>query len=250
MSVPKDIISTLIDKNGVFNILTVVPVDEIETKAIPYIRSVIEEGEYDKHFDAFWKYFIKTWMGLYDPAYWNVNAVVHADAAESLLQNRTNNPLERFNRKFNDAFASAHPNVPQFVETIKRLSQDYVSDLDNVKTGRCRLSTHLPVSQYCIPNDYHNFQSRESIVCSRYSRIAHLTYLMNTTHYDWDDECMYKVTKKNINVVRGEEVLVAHRVQCKHQKDGILNVECEDVVSVEEVLKYMGLPSSNYITTE
>ena len=73
---------------------------------------------------------------------------------------------------------------------------------------------------------------------------------MNTTHYDWDDKSMYKVTKININVVRGEEVLVAHRVQCKHQKDGILNVECEDVVSVEEVLKYMGLPSSNYITTE
>ena len=63
-------------------------------------------------------------MGLYDPAYWNVNAIVHADAAESLLQNRTINPLERFNRKFNDAFASAHSKVPQFVETIKRLSQE------------------------------------------------------------------------------------------------------------------------------
>ena len=98
---------------------------QVETKAIPYIRSVIEEGEYDKHFDAFWKYFIKTWMGLYDPAYWNVNAVVHADAAESLLQNRTNNPLERFNRKFNDAF----PQRTHMSHNLLRLLSDLVKTM-------------------------------------------------------------------------------------------------------------------------
>ena len=48
--------------------------------------------------------------------------------SEFTLINRTNNPLERFNRKMNDSFPTPHPTKTSFVETIRQISDDYVND--------------------------------------------------------------------------------------------------------------------------
>lgn len=45
---------------------------------------------------------------------------------------RTNNPLERFNRKLNSAFPTAHPSLPVFVATINRIASEYVEELSDV----------------------------------------------------------------------------------------------------------------------
>lgn len=39
---------------------------------------------------------------------------------------RANNPLERFNREMNTAFATPHPNMVTFVTTIEELSRRHV----------------------------------------------------------------------------------------------------------------------------
>jgi hypothetical protein len=59
--IDKDIISRLMDKNGLINLLTVVPIDDLP-KAIRYIQSQFVEmrvGAYKVKFDAFWAYFSK-----------------------------------------------------------------------------------------------------------------------------------------------------------------------------------------------
>ena len=60
---PLHIIHQMIGKNGVMNILTVTPVNEIITKGIPYCRSKINETGHTAKLDKFWKYFVDTWMG-------------------------------------------------------------------------------------------------------------------------------------------------------------------------------------------
>lgn len=54
------------DEDGLINLLTVVPVSEIESRAIPYIRAHFDEGAYRGEFTKFYKYFANTWMTRYD----------------------------------------------------------------------------------------------------------------------------------------------------------------------------------------
>jgi hypothetical protein len=50
------------------------------------------------------------------------------------IEHRTNNALESFNRKFNENFSNAHPNLANFIEIIKQLSKEYVTEIKDVKT--------------------------------------------------------------------------------------------------------------------
>lgn len=65
--IPDDLISLLMDENGLINLLTVIPIDEIESKGIPYIRAHFPEGTFTNLFNNFWKYFSNTWLKRYDP---------------------------------------------------------------------------------------------------------------------------------------------------------------------------------------
>jgi hypothetical protein len=95
-----------IDKNErkkgleVMNILTVIPHDEILSKGIPYCKHVI--GASNTKWSSFWYYFERTWMRDYEPGLWSFFGKNLQD-----IQNRTNNPLERYNRTLNNEF----PNV-------------------------------------------------------------------------------------------------------------------------------------------
>ena len=95
--IPKHLIRMLIGTDGVMNILTVIPIEEILTKGIPYCRCGFDESSHQVQFNSFWSYFISTWMVRYNPRVWNVHSFV-TENSEFTLINRTNNPLERFNR--------------------------------------------------------------------------------------------------------------------------------------------------------
>lgn len=83
----------------VINILTVIPHDEILSKGIAYCQHVIDSN--DQKWKSFWFYFQNTWIRDYPPEVWSF---FEKDLQN--IQNRTNNPLERYNRTMNNAFPS------------------------------------------------------------------------------------------------------------------------------------------------
>ena len=155
--IPKDLISELIGTNGVMNILTAIPIEEIIPKGIPYCRRGFDESRYQDKFNAFWDYFIRTWMIRYNPRVWNVHSFVSENAKFTLV-NRTNNLLERFNRQMNEFFPTPHAPMSRFVETIRKIFEEYVSDLGRIQKGTMAKPVHLPVTVYEIPESYTNFE--------------------------------------------------------------------------------------------
>lgn len=70
--IPFPMITRLMNPVGLINLLPMVPVPEIP-KAIAYIRSVFDEGDYVVNFDVFWKYFLSTWCTRYNPGLYYSN---------------------------------------------------------------------------------------------------------------------------------------------------------------------------------
>jgi len=121
-------------KEGVLDVLTVIPHEEIETKGIAYVKSKIPKTN-NKKWEQFWKYFKSTWLTRYNKEDWNINGVKNA-------QNRTNNALERFNRTLNNSFSTAHPNLLNFVETIRKESFEIVKKLNLIRLEKEKLPKH------------------------------------------------------------------------------------------------------------
>ena len=73
----------------------------------------------------FWKYFSTTWLGLHGPHLWNISSVIESkvEDSESILINRTNNPVERYNRTMNELLPTPHPTMVAFVSAIRQESQ-------------------------------------------------------------------------------------------------------------------------------
>ena len=78
----------------------------------------------------------------------------NSENSEFILINRTNNPLERFICKMNDFFPTPHPTMTSFVETIRMISDDYVTDLARIAKGSMAKPVHLPVTVYPISESY------------------------------------------------------------------------------------------------
>jgi hypothetical protein len=137
------------------DVLTLIPEDEILTKGIAYVESVV--GSSPK-WDLFWKYFKKTWIQTFPPRSWNIRAL-----PESLVEdlNRTNNPLERYNRKLNDEFrGSGHPPLLSFIEGIRRHSTEYIQLIRDVQQNRVKVSHN--VEHRKIPQEYKKFGNKSS----------------------------------------------------------------------------------------
>jgi hypothetical protein len=154
--IPKNLIHDLLGSEGPMELLTVIPIDEIVTKGIPYVRCKINEDKFEIKFDRFWKYFVKTWMHTYSPQQWNINGMIQNNETDKLI-NRTNNPLERLNRNLNSKFVNAHPNMTQFVEGIKDLCNEYVLKIKNIQRGLDKAPFHRAVHLPAIPEDYETF---------------------------------------------------------------------------------------------
>jgi hypothetical protein len=79
---------------GLIDLLTVIPVNEIKNIGIPFIRSVMEEDEakYPDLFKQFWEvYFNNTWLKRYDPNDWNIGSLRETLKSDIKIVNRTNN---------------------------------------------------------------------------------------------------------------------------------------------------------------
>ena len=114
------------------DILTVIPVNEIKSKGIPFVKDnlkddILEENDSEK-MDKFWQYFEKYWMSsekMIDS--WNIS---NFKGNKNVLK-RTNNGLERYNLRMKLLFKSGTPSFAQFVNTMRKESEDQQKITEN-----------------------------------------------------------------------------------------------------------------------
>ena len=140
-------------QTGVMDLLTTIRKEELESKGIFYVRSLIEDGlskKDIKKWDSFWAYFNRYWMSPNLVDIWNLTGKEH-DVYD--LQNRTNNGLERYNRRLNEKFPTPHPSVLVFIATVLRESVWYVEKLENIRMGREKPPTYQKLT---LPDSWFN----------------------------------------------------------------------------------------------
>ncbi|KAE8986395.1 hypothetical protein PR003_g24121 [Phytophthora rubi] len=114
-------------REGCIDRLTIIRRMDITLRGIHDVRTMIKRDCRTRgvHFSKanwkkFWKYFKKIWIRQFKPEWWNINGV-RVD-----IVNRTNNPLERYNRTLNSAFSGAHSDITQFICVIEKQSLENV----------------------------------------------------------------------------------------------------------------------------
>jgi len=140
-------------------VLTVIPHDEITTIGFQFLRSKLRLNEEDKpKLDSFFAYFEKTWMGKFRADDWNIHRILHN---EEQLANRTNNPLEHYNRHFNSLFTNAHPNLKDFVFNLRADAERQFQEYQNCQSGVSRAPPHSGLTTFdvsWIPAEYLDFK--------------------------------------------------------------------------------------------
>ncbi|ETL99729.1 hypothetical protein F441_03695 [Phytophthora nicotianae CJ01A1] len=79
-------------------------------------------------------------------------------ASSSNLHNRTNNPLENYNRAFGDRFSVKHPSLLSFVKIAKDGAGRYVRLIEDVKHKRREPTAHAPEVEPRIPLEFNEFE--------------------------------------------------------------------------------------------
>jgi hypothetical protein len=123
MKLPEDEMCICLQNMG---FLTVIPKEEIEI-AISFLELLLPDSSYWK---MFWKYFRNTWMVRFSPTLWKSSEVGIEE-----MERRTNNALERYNRRLNERFSTAHPNIGTFIEGLRNEEMYFVSPSKNI--GKC-----------------------------------------------------------------------------------------------------------------
>ncbi|POM65645.1 Hypothetical protein PHPALM_18610, partial [Phytophthora palmivora] len=114
-------------REGCIDGLTLIRRCDIVFRGTPDVRRMIKRDCRDQEsWKKFWKYFTNTWIKQFVSEWWNVNGL------NEDIVNRTNNPLERYNRTLNDAFSVPHPDV----------SRDNVRLINDISNRRARASSH------------------------------------------------------------------------------------------------------------
>ncbi|RLN96227.1 hypothetical protein BBJ28_00025031 [Nothophytophthora sp. Chile5] len=130
---------------GSVDLLTVIPKDDIQIKGIPFVTNIlytkIDRLGHKTKWDQFWRYFTATWIKLHKPSCWNISAMMESQVA---IVNRTNNPLEAYNRALADRLGTIHPGMLTFVEAIKQESIRYLSILEDVRY-ECGANSRSPM---------------------------------------------------------------------------------------------------------
>lgn len=152
LHVDNEVVAEFMAKHGLFELLTVIPIDEIVSKGIPYIKAHFDTKGHDEEFAEFWIYFESTWTVTYDPTIWNINRFIVGKKSSEIV-NRTNNPLECFNNHFQHRL-TAHPSMIEFVKAIRDISNEYVQRLTNIRKGRDVAPKRKVVDVMSIPKDY------------------------------------------------------------------------------------------------
>ncbi|ETI50575.1 hypothetical protein F443_05901 [Phytophthora nicotianae P1569] len=93
-------------------------------------------------------------MERYDATTWNVQEMMRVGVD---VINRTNNPLEKYNRDFASRM-STHPGLLAFIEGTKREAARYIRRIEDIKHLRQTASQHAPPAKLEIPEDYESFE--------------------------------------------------------------------------------------------
>jgi hypothetical protein len=132
------------------NILTIIPHDQLSL-AIKFIRrhDVLRHNEWK----GFWKYFDRTWTRRYPISLWNIH-----DQSDYELSGRTNNAVERYNRRLGDQFPNAHPTLGFFLQVIRK-EEAYFSHLtEAIRKGSVKISTQIrDFERPKLPSNYLDF---------------------------------------------------------------------------------------------
>ncbi|KAF0988013.1 hypothetical protein HZS_2772 [Henneguya salminicola] len=91
-------------------LLTVVPIEEITT-VLRYISTLTV---LQPELTSFWSYFNLIWRRRFEPQLWNISNI-----NDKNITGRTNNALERYNRRTGENFSNAHPNLASFISIIR-----------------------------------------------------------------------------------------------------------------------------------
>eukprot|EP00644_Phytophthora_capsici_P008753 jgi/Phyca11/111322/e_gw1.20.607.1 len=135
-------------REGCIDRLTVIRRCDIAVRGIQDVRRIIKRDcvaqgiVYSKdNWKKFWKYFKRAWIKKVLPEWWNINGL------NEDIVNRTNKPLERYNRTLNEAFPVPHPDVIQFISIIERQSRDNVRLIEDISNCRARAPRHAGPQQ-------------------------------------------------------------------------------------------------------
>ncbi|ETK84598.1 hypothetical protein L915_10452, partial [Phytophthora nicotianae] len=86
---------------------------------------------------------------------WNVNSMMDGGID---ITNRTNNPLEKYNRDFGKKFGrGAHPSLLAFMETAKAEALGNVNRIHDIKLGIQTAPRLAEAVATQVPDDYINF---------------------------------------------------------------------------------------------
>ena len=121
--VPED---EVLRANSLLNVLTLIPHNELSV-GIAFVQSHFSQTV---AWNGFWTYFRRTWLSRYPISMWNISEDRDRD-----LCGRTNNAIERYNRRLNKKFSLAHPKIGTFVSVIKDEESFFSSQIRGIRSG-------------------------------------------------------------------------------------------------------------------
>jgi hypothetical protein len=142
--------------------VTIIPEEEVEL-AFEYLEEKVQnlsEISLDV-FHQFKDYFFAYWMPKFH--YWNISRFNY----DLRYFKRTNNALERYNRRLNSKFPNAHPTIVQFAATLRKEECYFTQYIRSIQTGIQYLEE--PEESY-FPNcdDFREWcMERESLIVSQ-----------------------------------------------------------------------------------
>jgi hypothetical protein len=118
-----------------------------------------EFNDYAAFIKAQWRECAKAqdaaWMKRYDVSLWDVSVMI---ANGIPIQNRTNNPLEKYNRDFGGKFPKGRPSLFTFAEKAKADAVRFAQLIDDIKKGRAQPPAHRQEVEIAVPEAYTQFE--------------------------------------------------------------------------------------------
>lgn len=148
-------------RNGYLDVLTLIPHQEICTVGFDYLKAELNltSAEDMAKLNTFFAYFRRTWTGLFNPDHWNISTYIDNQVT---IANRTNNPLESYNKHCNSLFTNAHPNIRAFVAIMRTEAEDCFQNYQNVQAGFSEPPNHrdafIPTEEM-IPEKFKAFRA-------------------------------------------------------------------------------------------
>ncbi|POM81827.1 Hypothetical protein PHPALM_144 [Phytophthora palmivora] len=101
----------VMDHDPTYNVYLQIPCWRLKLNVLTVTASTERaRSHYHLRIDTnFWHYFTRTWMKTFPSALWNVNLFM---ATYVDMHNRTNNPIESYNRRVKQAIG-VHPTLPE-----------------------------------------------------------------------------------------------------------------------------------------